>query len=200
MPKIPPASVVPPSNPVLEDIKDPFDLDFTSLLAAGDGATAAAKKPTSAQKRDGLIGAQQLGKEGFHVVAARKRDAHPGNNVILVVDDDPPTAELAAHVLRKAGFQAAVEGTPRDAARHMARLGAPSLVLLDVDLPQMSGFEFLARMRAHRHVKNVPVILFTVHGERADVIRGLQAGADGYIAKPITPSALVSAVRKVLGR
>jgi CheY-like chemotaxis protein len=187
------------ANPKLEDIEDPFDLDFTSLLAAQPPPKEPVK-PTRAEQREGMIGAERLGKDGFHIVVARKREAPPRNNVILVVDDDPPTAELAAHVLRKAGFQAVVEGTPRDAARHMARLGVPALVLLDVELPQMSGFDFLERMRGHKHVKDVPVILFTVHNERSDVIRGLKAGADGYIAKPITPSALVNAVKTVLGQ
>ena len=197
-PKAPTRAVPALDNPKLADIKDPFDLDFTSLLAPAE-AMGKRPKPTAAERREGLIGARRLGEEGFHVVLARQRRSASAGNVILVVDDDPPTAELAAHVLRKAGYHAAVEGTPRDAARHMARLGAPALVLLDVELPQMSGFDFLARMRAHKHVKDVPVILFTVHNERADVIRGLKAGADGYIAKPITPSALVNAVKTVLG-
>lgn len=187
------------SSPVLEDIQDPFDLDFTSLLDEGAGA-ATPPKPTSAERREGMIGARRIGQEGFHVIAAMPRKPQPGKKVILVVDHDTATAELAAQELRKAGYQAAVEGTPRDAARHMARLGAPSLVLLAVDLPQMSGFDFLTRIRVHKRLRDVPVILFTARNERADLIRGLQAGADGYIAKPITPAALVNAVRMVLGR
>ena len=94
--------------------------------------------------------------------------------------------------------QAAVVGDPRDAARHMSTLGPPALVLLDVEMPGMGGFEFLARMRANKHLKDTPVILFTALSERRHIVRGLLAGADGYIAKPISGAALVAAVKTVL--
>jgi CheY-like chemotaxis protein len=183
--------------PQLEDVPDPFDLDFTSIFTAPPPPAASA--PTRRDEEEALIGERSLGREGFHVVAARKAAHRAPNRIVLVVDDDAPTAELAAHVLRAAGYQAAVASNPRDAARHMYRLGAPALLLLDVDLPEMSGLEFLERMRRHGRIKDTPVILFTVHNERSDVIRGLQAGADGYIAKPIGAAALVSAVKTVLG-
>ncbi len=180
---------------------DPADLDFTSLAEETPPAPPRRESPTPAEDQEALIGANALGTEGFHLIAAR-RSARPGvapaSAVILVVEDDPATGELAAAVLRRAGFQAAVAGNPRDAARHMSRLGPPDLVLLDVEMPGMNGFDFLAKMRAHKRLKDTPVILFTAHSERRHIVRGLLAGADGYIAKPVSGTALVAAVRTVL--
>lgn len=181
---------------------DPKDLDFTSLAEEAGEPAAVPAAPSPADEEEALIGMQALGKEGFHLVAARRAasaGAAPANAVVLVVEDDPATGELAARALRRAGFQAAVAGNPRDAARHMSRLGAPHLVLLDVEMPGMNGFDFLARMRAHRRLKDTPVILFTGLSERRHIVRGLLAGADGYIAKPVSPAALAQAVRAVLG-
>lgn len=179
---------------------DPDDLDFTSLTEAAAPAPAPRETPTPDEESEALIGSQALGTEGFHLVATRRMGvaADPANQVILVVDDEPATAELAARVLRRAGFQAAVVSNPRDAARHMTRLGPPAMVLLDVEMPGMNGFDFLARLRAHKHLKNTPVVLFTAHSERRHVVRGLLAGADGYIAKPVSGAALVSAVKSIL--
>lgn len=180
---------------------DPDDLDFTSLVEEKAPAPPVREAATPDEEQEALIGAKALGTEGFHLVAARRSGrpaADPATQVILVVDDDLPTGELAARVLRRAGFQAAVVGDPRDAARHMTTLGPPALVLLDVEMPGMGGFDFLARMRANKRLKDTPVILFTALNERRHIVRGLLAGADGYIAKPISGEALVSAVKTVL--
>jgi two-component system chemotaxis sensor kinase CheA len=180
---------------------DPDDLDFTSLVDDKAPVAVLPDSPTPAQEDEAVIGSRALGSDGFHLIAARRSSApavDPATQVVLVVDDDLATGELAARVLRRAGFQAAIVGDPRAAARHMSKLGPPALVLLDVEMPGMNGFDFLARMRANKHLKGTPVILFTAHSERRHVIRGLLAGADGYIAKPISGSALVSAVKTVL--
>jgi CheY-like chemotaxis protein len=178
--------------------EDPYDLDFTSLVEEGPPSQPAAP-PTPEVEEDALIGAHALGEDGFHVVLVRPRPGSPANHVVMIVDDDAPTAELAAHVLRKAGYHAVVALNPRDAARLMSRVGAPALLLLDVEMPEMTGLEFLSRIRRHKHLFDTPVVLFTAHSSQIDVVRGMQAGADGYIAKPISASALVSAVRTVLG-
>lgn len=180
---------------------DPSNLDFTDLVEEQAAPPVLRETPTPVEEEEALIGSRALGTDGFHLIAARRSGqpaADPSTQVVLVVDDDLATGELAARVLRRAGFQAAVVGNPRDAARHMSRLGPPALVLLDVEMPVMNGFDFLARMRANKRLKDTPVILFTAHSERRHVVRGLLAGADGYIAKPIAGAALVAAVRTVL--
>ena len=80
-----------------------------------------------------------------------------------------------------------------------AREVRPDFILLDLNMPDMSGLEFLRRLRRHKRLFDTPVVLFTAHAAQVDIVRGLQAGADGYIAKPIAASALVAAVRTVLG-
>ena len=179
--------------------EDPTDLDFTALVEEPEPAAPPPPPPTPEVEENALIGATALGEEGFHVVLVRPRPGSPSNHVIMVVDDDAPTAELAAHVLRKAGYQAVVALGAKDAARLMSRVGAPEMLLLDVEMPDMNGLEFLRRIRRHKRLFDTPVVLFTAHAAQVDIVRGLQAGADGYIAKPIAASALVAAVRSVLG-
>ena len=136
--------------------------------------------------------------QGFDVVALRHRGPAAGNRVVLVVDGDGACGEHTAALLREAGHHAVFEGSPRDAARHMERLGAPAMLLLEADLPQMSGFEFVERLRRNRHLKDTLAIFFTARASRADVVRGLEAGADGYITKSSGASALLAAVGKML--
>lgn len=137
--------------------------------------------------------------QGFDVVALRHLRPAAGNRVVLVVDGDAACGERTATLLREAGHHAVFEGSPQDAARHMERLGAPAMLLLEADLPQMSGFEFVERLRRNRRLKDTPAIFFTARASRADVVRGLQAGADGYITKSSGAAALVAAVGKALG-
>jgi CheY-like chemotaxis protein len=186
-----------PSAPGPAHPEDPYDLDFTSLVEGP--ASPPAPPPTPEFEENALIGANALGEDGFHVVLVRPRPGSPANHVVMIVDDDAPTAELASYFLRKAGYPTVVALGARDAARLMTRLGPPELLLLDVEMPEMGGLEFLARIRRHKRLFDTPVVLFTAHAAQSDIVRGLQAGADGYIAKPIAASALVAAVRTVLG-
>jgi CheY-like chemotaxis protein len=183
--------------PVPAHPEDPLDLDFSSLVEVTPEEPPPRATPEA--EENALIGSRNLGEEGFHVVVARQRLVHAANRVVLVVDDDAATAELVAIHLRKAGYQAAVALNPFDAARHMTRLGPPALVILDVEMPGMSGIEFLERIRRNKHLRDLPVILFTAHSGREDIVRGLLAGADGYLAKPATSTALLSVVKMVLG-
>jgi CheY-like chemotaxis protein len=190
---------LPPGKPAPAHPEDPYDLDFTALVEEPAEPAPPPPAPTPQVEENALIGATALGEEGFHVVLVKPRSGSPANHVVMIVDDDAPTAELAALVLRKAGYQSVVALSPKDAARLMSRVGAPELLLLDVEMPEMNGLEFLRRIRRHKHLFDTPVVLFTAHAAQVDIVRGLQAGADGYIAKPISASALVAAVRTVLG-
>ena len=105
---------------------DPSSLDFTDLVEEQAPPPPLRETPTPVEEEEALIGSRALGTDGFHLIAARRSGqaaADPSTQVVLVVDDDLATGELAARVLRRAGFQAAVVGNPRDAARHMSRLG-----------------------------------------------------------------------------
>ncbi len=154
--------------------EDPFDLDFTSLVEGPSDPPP--PPPTPEARENALIGTSALGEDGFHVVLVRPRRGSPSNHVVMLVDDDAPTAELASHVLRKAGYQTVVALGARDAARLMSRVGAPELLLLDVDMPDMNGLEFLGRIRRHKRLFDTPVVLFTAHANKVDIVRAIGGG------------------------
>ncbi len=115
---------------------------------------------------------------------------------ILVVDDEERMVRFIRLNLEHDGFQVleAFNGTQ---AINKMRSNLPDLVLLDVMMPDMDGFEVL---RMIREVSRVPVIMLTAKGEEEDRVRGLEMGADDYITKPFSPRELVSRVRAVLRR
>ena len=115
---------------------------------------------------------------------------------ILVVDDDRELRELIGFVLRSAGYQIIEAGDGLEALRQHAA-GKPDLVILDVNLPGLDGFEVCRRIRVDAET---PVMMLTVRGEEADQVKGLDLGADDYLAKPFSPRALLARVRALLRR
>ena len=177
--------------------EDPYDLDFTALAEDLPPPPPRTASPVAAD--NALIGATGLGSDSFHVVVTRPQPKHATNRVVLVVEDDPPTAASVAQALKGAKYHPAIAHSPQDAARLMTKMGVPALILLNVDLPGVDGITFLDRIRKHRRLRDTPVILFTSHSNPDDVIRGLMVGADGYLAKPVSPATLLTAVKTVLG-
>ena len=110
---------------------------------------------------------------------------------ILVVDDDVALAEMIGIVLEGEGYTVS---TCPDGAKAVAAFQEhhPDLVLLDVMLPGMDGFEVCAALRAE---SNVPIVMLTARSDTADVVTGLEAGADDYVPKPFKPRELVARVR-----
>lgn len=115
---------------------------------------------------------------------------------ILVVDDEPRMVRFVRMNLELEGYQVSSAGTGLDALDKVRAL-LPDLVLLDVMLPDMDGFEVL---REIRRFSTVPIIMLTAKGEEEDRIRGLDLGADDYIAKPFSPRELTSRINAVLRR
>ncbi len=117
---------------------------------------------------------------------------------ILVVDDEEITTELAKRFLEKHGFQVicAYDG---EAAFDIAIENKPDLILLDVMLPKIDGFEVCRRLKARDEFKTIPIIMFTAKGLTKDIKEGKEAGADEYIVKPFSGKALVATIRKHLG-
>jgi DNA-binding response OmpR family regulator len=121
----------------------------------------------------------------------------PGpRRIILVVDDEPRMVHFIRLNLEHDGFQVA-EASSGTTALEQLRNRMPDLVLLDVMLPDIDGLETL---RMIREISKVPVIMVTAKGEEDDRVRGLERGADDYIAKPFSPRELVSRIRAVLRR
>ncbi|WP_292832239.1 MtrAB system response regulator MtrA [Microbacterium sp.] len=110
---------------------------------------------------------------------------------ILVVDDDTALAEMIGIVLRTEGFDP-VFCADGGAALETWRAERPELVLLDLMLPGMDGIEICTHIRAE---SGVPIIMLTARTDTADVVRGLESGADDYIVKPFNPKELVARIR-----
>src|ERR1039457_1446719 len=116
---------------------------------------------------------------------------------VLVVDDEPNIRELVEVALKFHGCAVAVSSSGKDAL-HQAELYEPDLMILDVMLPDMDGFEVCRTLRAEGN--EVPVIFLTARDTTFDTIRGLTLGGDDYVTKPFSVEALVARVRAVLRR
>jgi two-component system phosphate regulon response regulator PhoB len=140
------------------------------------------------QKLRGDIGAQP----------SSERSAQPGER-ILVVDDEPDIVALVAYHLARAGYRVSTASTGTEALE-AGREEQPALVVLDLMLPGLSGFEVLERMRADRTLAEIPVLMLTARREEPDRVQGLSLGADDYLVKPFSPQELVLRVRNILRR
>jgi len=120
----------------------------------------------------------------------------PRNLTVLIVDDEPRILDFVRMNLELEGYRT-VEATSGIEALERLKEDLPDLVILDVMMPEMDGFETLRRIR---EVSTVPVIMLTVRQEERDRIRGLDLGADDYIAKPFSPRELLSRIKALLRR
>jgi DNA-binding response OmpR family regulator len=116
--------------------------------------------------------------------------------LVLVIDDEPGIVDFIEVGLRDEGYRVATAATAGAAMRAL-REHAPAVVILDVGLPDEDGFSLLARLRGQ---SDVPVVMLTARGEVDDRIRGLELGADDYIAKPFHFAELLARVRALLRR
>jgi diguanylate cyclase (GGDEF)-like protein len=118
---------------------------------------------------------------------------------ILVVDDDPDIARFVEVNLRSAGYEVAVAGDGEEALDRAAEL-RPDLVLLDVMMPRLDGFEVAQRLRKNPQTANTSIIMLTAKALSSDKVTGLQSGADDYIIKPFDPIELLARVKGTLRR
>jgi DNA-binding response OmpR family regulator len=118
---------------------------------------------------------------------------------ILVAEDDPDIASLIVHYVQKAGWTPQVAATGDDALAR-ARKAVPDLLILDVMLPGMSGFEVIRALRADARTADLPVIMVTARVDEGDRVVGLDLGADDYLAKPFSPNELMARIRALLRR
>jgi two-component system, OmpR family, response regulator len=179
---------------------DPFMLQWN----AGMDQFARAVGPAEADR-----GLASLQRSGFYVEIARERPSAqpagrlpqgaPGKLTVLMVEDDAALARFTQMLLSLSGFEVRQAGNRAEVVAEIRRPPVPDLILLDVMLPDTDGFDILKRVRQHPALVNVPVIMLTGKATREAVIKGMSAGADGYITKPFEPEALMRAVRTVLG-
>lgn len=117
---------------------------------------------------------------------------------ILIVDDEPSIVVPLEFLMRREGWDVEVVTDGVAALEAVAR-EAPALVILDVMLPRMSGFEVCERLRADPRWRGVRILMLTAKGREAEVARGMALGADAYVTKPFSTKDLVAQVRRLLG-
>jgi two-component system, OmpR family, phosphate regulon response regulator PhoB len=118
---------------------------------------------------------------------------------VLVVDDEPDIVALVAYHLARAGYRVSTAANGSEAV-DVARRERPALVVLDLMLPGVSGYDVLQQLRASDRTRDIGVLLLTARREEPDRIRGLSLGADDYLTKPFSPQELVLRVGAILRR
>jgi CheY-like chemotaxis protein len=153
----------------------------------------------------GLIGEKALRERGFFTrmvvehSAPTRRIMDPHKVRVLIVDDDESVALLIEKALHTFGLQTRIALNRKEIVAALSEKPLPHLVLLDVMMPDVNGFDVLNRIRHHPALEKLPVLLVTALGDRKDITRGLMLGADGYITKPVPPSVLLQAIETVIG-
>ncbi|HUY31301.1 MAG TPA: response regulator [Pirellulales bacterium] len=116
---------------------------------------------------------------------------------ILVVDDEEDLLELIRYNLSKEGYRVTCAASGEQAVRE-ARANAPDLILLDLLLPSVDGLEVCKLLKNDARTQQVPIIMLTAKSEEADIVTGLELGADDYITKPFSPRVLVARIKAAL--
>jgi two-component system, OmpR family, alkaline phosphatase synthesis response regulator PhoP len=118
---------------------------------------------------------------------------------VLVVDDEPDLLELIYYNLTKAGYDVAGVLTGEEALTHV-QASPPDLIVLDVLLPGLDGLEVCKALRRNPTTVGIPIVMLTARSEDADVVAGLELGADDYLTKPFSPRVLLARIKAVLRR
>jgi two-component system, OmpR family, phosphate regulon response regulator PhoB len=118
---------------------------------------------------------------------------------ILVIEDEAALVEMLRYNLEKEGFKVSAANDGEEALTAVDEQ-RPDLLILDWMLPLVSGLEICRQLRRKPDTRDLPIIMLTARGEEADRVRGLEVGADDYVAKPFSPSELIARVRAVLRR
>jgi len=116
---------------------------------------------------------------------------------VLIVDDEPNIVAALEFLLQKNGYAVKIAANGEDA---LAQLDAfkPDLVLLDVMMPKVNGYEVCQRMRAHPQWRHIKIVILSAKGREVEVSKGMSLGADLYVTKPFSSSELVATIDKLL--
>jgi len=118
---------------------------------------------------------------------------------ILAVDDEEDILELLQYNLHREGYRVSRATTGEQALR-LARIETPDLIILDLMLPGVNGLEVCRRLKSDPDTRRIPIVMLTARGEEADIVVGLELGADDYITKPFSPRILTARLKTVLRR
>lgn len=116
---------------------------------------------------------------------------------VLVVDDEPHILKLVKYTLEKHGYEV-VEAADGSAAIESAKRDLPDIIILDVMMPIMNGYDACAKIKEFPETENIPVIMLSAKTQQYEISKGIEVGADAYLNKPFTPKELLAEVTKVL--
>jgi len=138
---------------------------------------------------------------GIFIKPGNDKDTFEGfmNNKILIVDDDFDTLHMVGKMLERHGFKI-VAANNGEKALQLAKSENPELIILDVMMPGMDGYEVTRKLRSQESTAFIPIILFTAKAQVDDKLEGFEAGADDYLTKPTHPAELIARVKSILTR
>jgi two-component system cell cycle response regulator len=116
---------------------------------------------------------------------------------ILIVEDSTTQAKILQHALEKNGFEVYKTNNGREALEYLND-HAPSIIISDIIMPEMNGYEFCKKIKSDERLKNIPIVLLTTLSEPEDVIKGLESGADNFMTKPYDEQTLIARIHYVL--
>ncbi len=182
-----------------------YDLDFQPLADHAASAGDLIEFPDELQQiaNEAKAAGEALHGKGAYLAAARLQNREPlakepSQIVVLLVEDDPDQAALADLRISMAGYRVRLARSRSETLHDLATQPPADVVLLDAMLPDGDGFQILAGMRRHAKFALVPVIMLTALNSAADIRRGLDLGADGYLTKPYSKNLLADTIRQVL--
>jgi CheY-like chemotaxis protein len=172
------------------------DHESSQPASASSPAPSAAGDPawTEAQRA-----ADRLAHDGYYL-SRHESDPCAGRRTVLVVDDEPLIGKAVSSVLKAEGFEVVWIADGREAVAQIRRTPCLVLVLLDVMMPGVNGFDVLRQIRAAEGPQRLPVAMLTAHADPDYVAEGLRAGADGYILKPFKPARLIHYLHETLSQ
>jgi len=118
---------------------------------------------------------------------------------ILIAEDEPDIRDLVAFTLRFAGYEV-VTGANGEEAVQLAKKEFPDMILLDVRMPRMTGYEACKQIKADPNLKDVPIVFLSAKGQESEIQNGMEAGAEEYLLKPFAPDQLTERVRSILSK
>jgi CheY-like chemotaxis protein len=183
---------------------DADDLEFARLFEGLPKAPPSLAATSEAQRKEIEDEAVKLQQAGYCINIVRPATkvaplAAGAKRYILCIDDDVPLVQILARKLTLDGYHVRTASDLKIIVAELRKLPSPDLILLDVGLPGISGFDLLQKLRKHPQLGSVPVIMLTGRVSPEDVLRGMTNGADGYVSKPFQFDALAVAIKTVLG-
>lgn len=116
---------------------------------------------------------------------------------ILIVEDDEDTRSLLEFLLRQAGYDVVVAMDGEQALKHIETMTPPQLILLDIMMPYLDGFDILARIKSRPEWNTIPVLMLTARDREEDIQRGIDLGIAAYIPKPFKTHALIAEINRL---